>query len=168
MLNTFNSPKFNGAILNVVASVASVLLINAAIFGLRWSNINNVQLLDPTVLPAFTPPGYAIGMVWTLLFGLMGTARWLLNKVNNIKQTNHQQLVVFLILFCLAHPLYSLAIDSRLGALIGNLGTIVLATFTYLKIYHSSKQAALLILPIIVWVTYATVILGAVISARGW
>jgi translocator protein len=168
MLNTFNSPKLNGAIVNVVASIASVLLINAAIFGLRWSSINSVQLLDPTVLPALTPPGYAIGMVWTLLFGLMGTSRWLLNKVQNSQRTNHQQLVVFLILFCLAHPLYSLAIDSRLGALIGNLGTFLLATFTYLKISHSSRQAALLVLPTIVWITYATVILVAVIQARGW
>jgi tryptophan-rich sensory protein len=168
MLNTFNSPKLNGAIVNVVASIASVLLINAAIFGLRWSSINSVQLLDSTVLPALTPPVYAIGMVWTLLFGLMGTSRWLLNKVQNSQRTNHQQLVVFLILFCLAHPLYSLAIDSRLGALIGNLGTILLATFTYLKISHSSRQAALLVLPTIVWITYATVILVAVIQARGW
>jgi tryptophan-rich sensory protein len=168
MLNTFNSPKLNGAIVNVVASIASVLLINAAIFGLRWSSINSFQLLDPTVLPAFTPPGYAIGMVWTLLFGLMGTSRWLLNKVQNSQRTNHQQLVVFLILFCLVYPLYSLAINSRLGALIGNLGTILLATFTYLKISRSSKQAALLVLPTIVWVTYATVILVVVIQARGW
>jgi translocator protein len=135
---------------------------------LRWSSINSVQLLDPTVLPALTPPGYAIGMVWTLLFGLTGTSRWLLNKVQNSQRTNHQQLVVFLILFCLAHPLYSLAIDSRLGALIGNLGTTLLATFTYLKISHSSRQSALLVLPTIVWITYATVILVAVIQARGW
>lgn len=168
MLNAFNSPKFNGAIVNIIASITSVLLINAAIFGLRWSSINSVQLLDDTVLPAFTPPGYAIGMVWTILFGLMGTARWLLNKVTNIQQTNHQQLVVFLILFCLAHPLYSLAIDSRLGALLGNLGTILLAIYVAKNIHISSKNAALLIFPTIVWVTYATVILIAVIQARGW
>lgn len=168
MLNTFNSPKLNGAVVNVVASIASVLLINAAIFGLRWSDIDSVQLLDNTVLPAFTPPGYAIGMVWTLLFGLMGVARWLLNKVQNSQRVNHQKLVVYLILFCLAHPLYSLAIDSRLGALLGNLGTIALAIYVAIYIRTSSKNAALLILPTIAWVTYATVILVAVIRARGW
>jgi hypothetical protein len=65
--------------------------------------------------------------------------------VQNRQRDNHQQLVVLLILLCLAHPLYSLAIDSRFGALIGNLGTIALAKFTYLKIPRSSKQAAWLI-----------------------
>jgi translocator protein len=168
MLQVFSSTKSKGLAANIVASVLSVLAINGIIFGLKWSDINNVPLLDNTVLPAFTPPGYAIGMVWTALFTLMGTARWQLNKIHSPQRNYHQQLIVFLILFCLAYPLYSLAINSRLGGLLGNFGTIGLALFVAANIRTSSKLAALLILPVVAWVTYATVILVAVIQARGW
>jgi translocator protein len=169
MFEIFNSPGIPGLVANVLACVSSTLLLNGLIFGLGWSRLDRPALLDSTVAPRFTPPGYAFGVIWTVLFMLMGTARWLLGQApNQLMVAQHQQLVLGLIIFCLVQPLYSTAINSRLGGILGTIGAFGLAIVTIVSIRSSSTLAALLILPIALWTFYAAMLLIAVIRARGW
>jgi translocator protein len=169
MLEIFNSPEISGLIANIVASIGSTIIINGLIFGLGWSSIDKPALLDSTVLPSLTPPGYAFGIIWTILFTFMGAARWFIAKGTDLVLVQqHQQLVVILIIFCLVEPLYSTAIDSRLGGIIGTIGAVILSAFTVLTINASSEIAALLVLPVTIWTTYASFLLIAVIRSRGW
>jgi hypothetical protein len=71
MFEIFNSPELPGLIANILACVGSTMIINGLIFGRGWSRLDQPALLDNTVLPAFTPPGYAFGIIWTGLFSLM-------------------------------------------------------------------------------------------------
>lgn len=169
MLEIFNSPEIPGLIANIMASVGGTTIINGLIFGLGWSSIDKPALLDSTVLPALTPPGYAFGIIWTVLFALMGTARWFVGKGADIMASQqHQQLILILIVFCLAQPIYSTAINSRLGGVIGTVGAVILSAFTVLTIYNSSGIAALLVLPVVIWTMYASFLLIAVVRSRGW
>ncbi len=168
MLEIFNSPEFSGLIANIAACVGCTLIVNGLIFGLGWSSLDKPALLDPTVVPKLTPPGYAFGIIWTLLFTCMGTARWLLGKSGDLLGAQHQQLMVVLITFCLIQPFYSTAIGSRLGGLIGTVGAVFLAAFTVLNIRQSSEVAAWLVLPVAIWTMYASLLLIAVIRSRGW
>jgi translocator protein len=168
MLEVLNSPEFSGLIANIAVSVFGTIVLNGLIFGLGWSRLDSPALLDPTVLPKITPPGYAFGIIWTILFTFMGAARWLVGKSTNLQAASHQQLIVILIVFCLLQPLYSTAIGSRVGGLLGTLATVVLAAFTAVSVRSSSEFAALLIFPVALWTTFASILLIAVIRSRGW
>jgi translocator protein len=169
VLEIFNSPETPGLIANIIASVGGTTIINGLIFGLGWSSVDKPALLDSTVLPAFTPPGYAFGIIWTVLFALMGTARWFVGKGTDlIVAQQHQQLVLILIVFCLVQPLYSTAINSRFGGILGTVGAVILSVFTLLTIRNSSEVAALLVIPVSIWTIYASFLLIAVIRSRGW
>ena len=133
MLDVLNRPNRGSLIANLCVALASVLLMNALIFGFGW-NIPSDQMRRVW----FEPPDYVVGAVWVALFALMAFARWQLNGT-----TTGQA---------------SLAIGSVIGGLIGNLWTIALAVFTISRVWRVSPIAAYCIAPVIVWVTFATFI----------
>lgn len=95
----------------------------------------------------------------SLLFAFMGTARWLIIKSKSQKAAYHSRIVIFLVVFCFLYPFYSLAIDSNIGGLIGNIATILLASWTAFQIKSSSKAASALVFPVVLWVSFATTII---------
>lgn len=106
--------------------------------------------------PAFTPPGWIFGPVWTILYTLMGIATWLV--LRSPRQGKRRgalglfalQLVLnFLwsvLFFGLRKPWLAFA---EIILLIGAIGATALAFWPF------SKKAALLLLPYLLWVSFA-------------
>ncbi len=160
MFASLNKPGALSLVLNVLLAVGAALVMNGLIFGLGWN-----RSTDYATKPSFEPPGYVVGLVWEGLFALMATARWLLNSRSGTGASRARALVTLLIIFCLLWAFYSLAIGSLIGGLLGNLGTIAIASFTVARLGAISKTAAFLIMPVVLWVTFATAI---VLSELGW
>jgi len=160
MLSFFNKPDMFSLIANIGVAVFAALVMNGIIFLLGWDKSTNYA---PE--PSFTPPGYVIGIVWIVLFAFMATARWNLNLVNYTAASQARWLVTLLIIFCLLWPLYSIAIGSIIGGLIGNIATIVLAIIVVVFIWPVSFVSACLVMPVIAWVAFATLI---VLGQLGW
>jgi translocator protein len=152
MLSLLNQPNTTSLILNILVALVAVSAMNRLIFGLGWNNS-----IEPIAKSLFAPPTYLIGIVWTILFVLMATARWQLNfdEIDASART----WVTVLIISCLVYPLYTLAFDNAISGLLGNLETIALAAFVIFRVWSISKFAALLIVPIIPWVLYASSII---------
>ena len=110
--------------------------------------------------PSFTPPGWVFGPVWISLYALMGIAAYLVWR-NGLNQREVRialsLFVAQLILnalwsamfFGLRSPLAGLADISALWVL------IVLTIFYFLKV---STTAGLLLVPYIVWVSFAALL----------
>jgi tryptophan-rich sensory protein len=159
LLNILNQPTRRSLTLNMVIALGSALVMNGLIFSLGWSSADNITP------PSFAPPAFVIGLVWTILFPLMASARWRLNFYSESTANQAQIWVTFLIVSCLVYPLYSLALSSVLGGFLGNIWTIALASFTVSRVWSTSKPAAYSILPVIIWVSFATSI---TMSELGW
>jgi len=110
--------------------------------------------------PFFNPPNWIFGPVWTLLFAMMGIAFYLVWKRGFKAKKNKIALAFFVIQFIfnvlwsalffgLRSPLYGLICITFLWAAI--LGTII--TF-----YRVDKKAAYLLIPYILWVSFAAVL----------
>ncbi len=100
-------------------------------------------------------PGVA-GGVWIVLTVLMGIACRLLLRAGSPSSKRHARLVIGLIVFCWLYPLYTLGFQLIPG-FIGNILTVLAAAWVVLTIRQSSRSAALLVLPVIVWTSVATV-----------
>jgi tryptophan-rich sensory protein len=119
------------------------------------------------VKPAWAPPGYLFGPVWTTLYLLMGVAAWLVWR-----QAGWTGAPVALSLFLaqlIANALWSwLFFAWRRGGLAfaDVVLLIVLIVATALAFARVQPLAAVLLLPYLAWVTFATALTYALWRAN--
>lgn len=141
-------------LLNILVPVALALTTNGLIFALGWTQP------DHDFQPSWAPPGYVIGIVWTVLFALTGAAR-------AIATHQHRRLVTALILLCLAYPFYTLGFQDRQANFVGIILTEAYTLYVTSRLIRSSYKAALLLVPLILWLGYAMALVIAVGRLNG-
>ena len=109
----------------------------------------------------YAPPGIVIPIVWFLLFAMLGIGRQELLKVN---EASYQWFLYGLAILCAAYAYYTLGlaklthISALWYGLIGNILVILFAAFVVYKLLPISKAAAYLTVPVIIWTTFASLI----------
>lgn len=58
--------------------------------------------------------------------------------------------------FCWVYPFYTLALNSNVNGMIGNIATVALAGYVFFSLWPLSRKAAWLVFPIMPWVIYAS------------
>jgi tryptophan-rich sensory protein len=107
--------------------------------------------------PEFTPPGWVISTVWIILFTLMGISLFLVWREGFDRQEVKSALYIFVAqlivnvlwsgaFFGLRSPLAGIIVIAALWALI---------LLTIVKFWPISRAAALLLVPYILWVSFA-------------
>lgn len=114
--------------------------------------------------PAFTPPSWLFGPVWTVLYILMGVAAWLVWRRGWEAAGVPAALILFLVQLALNVGWSAAFFGGRSPgaglAVIGALLAAVLATaFAFRRV---SVPASLLLLPYIIWVGFATALNAAI------
>lgn len=140
---------------------ASVVVIVASIGGLFATGSRSTYAeLD---LPDWAPPGWLFGPVWLVLYALIALAGWLAWRPGGFRGKGASFLLygVQLVLNAAWTPLFFAA-----GAYEWALADIVLLWWailaTMLAFETHSRAAALLLLPYLVWVGYATALTATV------
>jgi len=106
--------------------------------------------------PFFNPPNWIFGPVWTLLFLLMGFALYLVWQ----RKDNKEALIIFGIQLIL-NITWSFCFFYLQNPLAGLIEIFVLWFFILLTIiyfYKISKLAAYLLIPYILWVSFAIIL----------
>jgi tryptophan-rich sensory protein len=108
--------------------------------------------------PSFTPPDWLFAPVWSFLYVLMGISAFLVWR-KGVKELHVREgLVIFLIQLIL-NILWSYAFFGLKSPLWGLIVIVPLWTailLAMISFYRVSKTASLLLLPYILWVSYAT------------
>ena len=110
--------------------------------------------------PAFNPPNWLFAPVWTLLYLMMGIAAFLVWRKGLENRQLRIALIVFLVQLVL-NALWSVAffgLESPLYGLIVIAALWVAILFTVLKFYRISLAASVLLLPYLLWVSFAAVL----------
>lgn len=109
------------------------------------------------VKPWFTPPSWVFGPVWTILYALMGIAAGL---VWHAKKTAERQAAIKIYFIQLGlNVIWSLlffGLRSPAYALVEIIVLWIAIALTIKAFYPISKNAAMLLVPYILWVTVAT------------
>ncbi len=114
------------------------------------------------VKPFFSPPNWLFALVWTTLFFLMGVALYLVLENNNkklIKQKNIA-IIIFSIQFFF-NVLWSYLFFGLRSPLLGFVGIIILwisIIATIISFYKISKKSAYLLVPYLLWVSFAAIL----------
>lgn len=115
--------------------------------------------------PFFSPPNWIFGPVWTILYLLMGISFYLLWVKGWKKKSVRYAGILFgiqLLLNFLWTPLF-FGLRSPLLGLIDILLLLGVLIYTISKIFPISKTAAYLLVPYLLWISFATMLNAAVL-----
>ncbi|KKO45072.1 tryptophan-rich sensory protein [Arsukibacterium ikkense] len=117
-------------------------------------SINAANFYRELQLPAFAPPGWLFGPVWTALYTLMAIAAWLVWRSSKAHQL---ALVLYFSQLCV-NALWSWVFFAWYqGALafITIMLLMALLLVTMLLFWKHNKLAAMLLLPYLLWLSFA-------------
>lgn len=119
--------------------------------------------------PAFTPPGTVFPIVWTILYVLMGVAAWLVWRAPAPADLRRAGLAAWIVQLVL-NVLWSFAFFGAHSPLAGMIVIVVLLAaivVTILAFRRVSGWAAVLMLPYLAWVCFASVLNAAILALNG-
>jgi len=103
----------------------------------------------------YLPPGYIIGIIWTIIFGLLGYVHYGLFRLKN--RINYGSMaILFFIGFSLLYPLVN-AINEKHGNFM-NLVSLILSFMVGAIVLTYSTRLFLFLIPLFVWVSFVNLI----------
>ncbi|MGA2916782.1 MAG: TspO/MBR family protein [Sedimentisphaerales bacterium] len=145
---------------DVIKLIISCTVPLAVGYGGSFWTANSMDWYQTLAKPAFNPPGWIFAPVWTMLYLLMGIAvflvwqRGLADKAGKVALATFILQLVFNalwmpIFFGMKQPLIAFGVVILLWLAIA--GTIIC-------FYRVNKLSAILLLPYIIWVSFAAVL----------
>lgn len=106
--------------------------------------------------PAWAPPGWVFGPVWTVLYALMGVAAWLVWRSGGFR-SNRPALLLFLVQLAVNAVWSWLFFAWRLGGLafLDILALAALIVATLVAFWRARPLAGALLVPYLLWVAFA-------------
>ncbi|MBQ6816604.1 MAG: tryptophan-rich sensory protein [Clostridia bacterium] len=107
--------------------------------------------------PPLSPPGWLFPIVWTILYLAMGFASYLVATANAPTYKKNSALLVYAaqLIFNFFWPIIFFAWEAYLVAFIWLVILWLLILITIIRFYAVSKPAAYLMVPYLLWVTFA-------------
>lgn len=123
---------------------------------------DNITTWYPTIeKPVFNPPNWIFAPVWTLLYIMMGIAAGLVwSHLDTQKELVKKGLLFFVIQLCL-NALWSFIFFGLHNLLLASIEIVLLLLLifeTYMIFKKVDKNASYLLIPYIIWVSFATIL----------
>lgn len=150
-------------LLKLIMGIA--LCLGAGLTGSFFTSPNIPTWYAQLQKPAFAPPNWVFGPVWTLLFVLMGIAFAMIWNKYGIVKGAAVAITLFLIqlLFNIFWSAAFFGLRSPLLGLIDILILLILIFATIRSFYQVSHVSAYLLVPYAGWVSFATILNTAIL-----
>ena len=141
--------------LRILLIAEAIPLLVGAVAGLLTRN--SMQVFEGLQQPPFAPPGVLFPIVWTILYALMGIASYLIYTSRKDPEEVSSALTVYGVQLVVNFlwPIVFFRFGWYTFAFFWLILLWVLVIYTILLFYHISKPAAWLMVPYLVWLTYA-------------
>lgn len=141
----------------LVASFAIVLA--AGVLGAVFS-LNAKSVFSSLAKPSFAPPASVFAPVWTVLFLLMGIAFYRVWTKGADKHEVRTAIFYFLtqLLFNVLWCVLFFSLEMRLASFVDIIILLIYIVITTLKFFKIDKCAGFLMIPYLLWVTFAAVL----------
>lgn len=128
-----------------------------------WATFPNVRTWFPgLVKPAWNPPGWLFGPVWTTLYVFMGTAAWRAWRTGPAARPLVAGYFVQLVLNALWSVLF-FGLKQPAWALVGIVVLWGLLAWLQVGLWRTDRVAGVLWLPYLLWVSFATALNTAIV-----
>ncbi len=146
--------------------IGAILLCEAAGILGTFFTASQIQTwyLTELIRPSFSPPNWLFGPVWTILYALMGISLFLVWEQKKRNKEWQGAITIFfvqLFLNAIWTPIFfgMHALGFAFGVIIAMWLAIVL---TIIVFYRQKKVAGYLLIPYLLWASFASVLNGAI------
>ena len=127
-------------------------LVCGTLIGLLTSSFIDYNTL---VKPPLSPPGYIFGIVWPILYLLMGISYYLLKKDNY--DTQKESIIYYSQLFVnLLWSIFFFVLKWRLFTVFWTILLLGLVIYMIILFFKKNKVSAYLNIPYLIWLIFAT------------
>lgn len=143
--------------INLKALLVSVAIPLIVGFVSGFLTRNSMEQFAQLNKPPLSPPGFLFPIVWTILYILMGIASYLVFTSNKKQQDVKDALTVYALqlVFNFFWSIFFFNFEWYLFSFFWLIALWVLILRTILLFYPISKIAAYLMIPYLIWVTFA-------------
>lgn len=123
---------------------------------------------DTLIKPSFNPPSWVFSSVWSTLYTLMGISLFLVLKAED--SSDKKQGLMFFAVQLVLNGLWSIVFFGLHQILWAFIIIILLLLFIILsiwKFYRISKPAAYILIPYLLWVSFATILNYSLYNLNG-
>jgi translocator protein len=140
--------------------IAIVLCEGVGILSAFFSKTANNPWFETLVKPSWNPPAYLFGPVWTILYLLMAIALWIVWKSDTTQPKRNIATSAFIVQLLLNFwwSILFFRFHSPLFALLDIVALLVAIVFMINHFSKISKLAAWLLVPYLLWVSFATIL----------
>lgn len=132
-------------IYHVLTPIIAACILNYFIYLQGWNTGKKTQK-HPKL-----PPGYIIGIVWIIIFGLLGYVHYLTYP------SYASRVIIVAIIYCLAYPFLTNGLKQE-NAGIYNALSLIIAVIVYYNVYIQQPYSSLYILPFLLWTLYVNIV----------
>jgi tryptophan-rich sensory protein len=130
---------------NVAVLLVATFAINGFLFAAGWAS--------PGRHMPMIPPGAVVGLIWTVLLGLMGAARWV--YVQGSGDHGWRSWTPYaLAALCIAYPFYTGGLQRNQAAFWGTIATLIAAVAVMLVLRARDTRSPWLLVPTAFWGGY--------------
>lgn len=132
------------------------LIIPLGVGGISaWLTGDSMEVYKGVRQPPLSPPGWVFPVVWTILFTLMGIAAYIVFMKNS--ESGRRALVVYGVQLAVnfVWPLLFFSAQWFAAAFYWLIGLWLLIALTLVLFYKESRVAGLLLIPYLLWVSFA-------------
>ncbi len=152
MNRIFNQDKLSAALLSALTPLVLVLIANALIFATGW--MDQTSAFERL---SFAPPGWFVGLMWTLIYPMWGLARWRVGRKETAAGGKASLTLIWLMIWGFLYTLITGPTGPEVSA-ICNVLSLIFALGAFVSAWPADKIAGYLILPSIGWITFANVL----------
>lgn len=120
------------------------------------STMGSMENFEKISKPPLTPPGIVFPIVWFILFTLMGISSYIIYESDSPNSKNALTVYGIQLVVNFIWPLLFFNMQAYLFSFIWILLLWILIIIMIVQFYKISKPAALLQIPYLLWVTFAT------------
>jgi len=146
---------------NIVKLILSVVVCQLpGIVGAFFTSDSTTEWYALLNKPSYNPPDWIFGPVWIVLYLMMGISLFLIWK-EDLKNKEIRSAFIIFIVQLIFNALWSIVFfgaQSIIGGLIVIIILWVLILITILKFIKISRVAGILLIPYLLWVSFATVL----------
>ena len=140
----------------IIIAILIPLGIGFLAFLLTRNGINNYS--NNLIKPSFAPPGILFGIIWTILYVLMGLSSFYIYESMSCHKANCLLLYGLNLVLNFSWPIIFFTLEARLFAFLFILLLDVVVILMTLCFYGIDKKAGYLNIPYIIWLLFATIL----------
>ncbi len=142
-----------------IKNILIAVLVPVILVGLSMVITGDVSPIYQMISkPSFSPPGYVFGIVWTILYGMMAYASFLILESDDPAK---QKALVLYYVQLIINVMWSFIFFNMQAYFLGAVWIVVLLGFailTAIEFYQIDNLAGLLFIPYILWLVFALIL----------